>query len=47
MPTKGAEGDIEVEREIGVMWPQAKNTCSPQKLKAVRKRSILETLEGM
>lgn len=24
MPTKGAEGDIEVEREIGVMWPQAK-----------------------
>ena len=41
------EGHVKMETETGVMWPQAKNTCSHQNLKEVRKDSTLEALEGM
>ena len=36
-----------MEAETGVMWPQAKNTCSHQQLKEIWKDSTLETLGGM
>ena len=48
--TQRGDGDVKIEAEIGVMWPEAKEAkeCQqPPKAGETRKDSPLEPLEGV